>query len=160
MFKSIMLNDARLVVYPDGKVLRYYNGKENKYMKKGWNVCNGSISADGTNLYKKIQINSKKYSIHRIVASAFLGLDIQNKDLQIDHIDRNKLNNNKNNLRIVSHQQNQFNRGAKGYNWDKHSSKYRAQIRLDNKNIYLGLYDTEEDARNAYLEAKEKYHII
>ena len=156
MFKSIMLNDARLVVYPDGKVLRYCLTKLGK-LKQGWNICNGSIINNG---YSIIQINNKRYLTHRIVASAFLGLDIQNKDLQIDHIDRNKLNNNTNNLRIVSNHQNQFNRGAKGYCWNKQKSKYQAQIGIDNKNIYLGYYDTEEDARNAYLEAKEKYHII
>jgi hypothetical protein len=69
--------------------------------------------------------------------------------------DDNKIDN----LRAVTHQQNQHNRTtAKGYT--KHGNKFMSQIRLDNKNIYLGLYNTEQEARQAYLDAKEKYHLI
>jgi hypothetical protein len=51
-----------------------------------------------------------------------------------------------------------FNTNAKGYT--KRKNKWIAQIKLDYKNIYLGSYNTEEEARQAYLLAKEKYHII
>lgn len=80
---------------------------------------------------------------------------------QIDHINRIKNDNRICNLRAVTHQQNNFNRGnVKGYSWQNDVNKYRADIRLNNKTIYLGLYNTEQEARNAYLEAKEKYHVI
>lgn len=79
---------------------------------------------------------------------------------QIDHIDRNRSNNKISNLRIVTNQQNSFNTNAKGYYWDKHAKKYEAKISLNKKTIYLGLYNTEEEARQAYLDAKDKYHII
>lgn len=49
---------------------------------------------------------------------------------------------------------------AKGYWWNKRDKKYQAQIKLDGKYIYVGGYDTEEDAHSAYLKAKEQYHII
>ena len=65
-----------------------------------------------------------------------------------------------NNLRIVSQQENSFNTNAKGYSFDKSRNKYQAIIGINGKNIHLGRFDTEEEARNAYLEAKEKYHII
>ena len=89
----------------------------------------------------------------------FLGLDIDDTTQQIDHIDRNRINNHINNLRIVTPQQNCFNRNAKGYYLDKHN-KYVAQIKLNRKIKHLGYYDTEEEAHNAYLEAKKIYHII
>ena len=80
---------------------------------------------------------------------------------QIDHINRIKNDNRICNLRAVTHQQNNFNRGnVKGYSWQNDVNKYRADIRLNNKTIYLGLYKTEQEARNAYLQAKEKYHVI
>ena len=94
----------------------------------------------------------------RIVGYAFLGLDIDNPKQQIDHIDRNRQNNNMNNLRIVSNQENSFNQTAKGYS--KNGKRFQAQICFNNKRLNIGRFDTEEEARNAYLQAKEKYHII
>ena len=63
-----------------------------------------------------------------------------------------------NNLRIVSNQENMFNKNFKGYR--KYGKKYQSRIGINNNRIYLGTFNTEEEARNAYLEAKEKYHII
>lgn len=79
---------------------------------------------------------------------------------KIDHINGIRNDNRFINLRNVNTQKNGFNRKAKGYNWNKRAQKYKAVIGLNNKQIYLGYYDTEEEARQAYLEAKKKYHII
>ncbi len=80
---------------------------------------------------------------------------------QIDHIDGNRLNNRIDNLREVTNQQNSFNRhNTKGYYFNKRDNNFRAQIKLNNKNIYLGSFDTEKEARQAYLDVKNKYHII
>ena len=49
---------------------------------------------------------------------------------------------------------------AKGYTLDKRRNKYQAKIRINNKKIYLGCYDTPEEARAAYLKAKPLYHTI
>ena len=80
---------------------------------------------------------------------------------QLDHINGIRDDNRICNLRSVTRNQNQWNRNtAKGYYFDKNANKYRADIRLNNKVIYLGLYHSEQEARNAYLQAKEKYHVI
>jgi hypothetical protein len=80
---------------------------------------------------------------------------------QLDHINAVRDDNRISNLRSITHQKNQFNkRKAKGYCWDKNSKKWRSYIGIDYKLKYLGLYNTEEDARVAYLEGKQKYHII
>ena len=79
---------------------------------------------------------------------------------QIDHINRNRSDNRIKNLRNVTNHENQFNTNAKGYYWDKSKKKWRAAIRINYDQFHLGFFDIEEDARNAYLEAKEKYHII
>ncbi len=50
-------------------------------------------------------------------------------------------------------------RNVKGYCLNNRG-KYKTQITVDNKAIYLGSYDTEEEARQAYIDAKLKYHNI
>lgn len=135
--------------YEDGKVERFsYNKwKEvvNTPIKSGYNV---------------IGHNGKLILRHRLIASCFLGLNINNVLEEIDHINRNKIDNRVENLRIVTTQQNQFNRTAKGYTWHKLRNKWCAQICLNGKKINLGGYDSEEEARQSYLDAKLKYHII
>lgn len=91
--------------------------------------------------------------VHRLVAGAFIGPCPE--DLQIDHKDRDILNNHYSNLRYVTRSQNNHNTRAKGYCWD--GKKWLARIVVDLKEIYLGRYDTEEEAREAYLAAKEAH---
>ena len=79
----------------------------------------------------------------------------------IDHIDGNRSNNRIENLRDVTSQQNQWNRTtAKGYTWHKPANKFMAYIKINRKFKNLGYYTTEQEARNAYLKGKEKYHVI
>ena len=79
---------------------------------------------------------------------------------QIDHINGIKTDNRILNLRNVTSKQNSWNRTkAKGYYWNKDRNKWQAQIR-GSKVISLGLFNTEQEARNAYLAAKEKYHKL
>ena len=101
----------------------------------------------------------KTYIVHRLVAQAFL--DDYSEDLQVDHIDGNRLNNKLENLRMVTNQKNHFNRTkAKGYTWNKNAEKWQAQICINYKKKCLGYFDTEAEAREAYLSAKKIYHII
>ena len=83
-------------------------------------------------------------------------------DNSIDHINNDSLDNRIENLRNVSHQQNHFNRPkSKGYWFDVNGyKKWRAEIKVNGKRLYLGRYVEEEDARDAYLTAKAKYHVI
>ena len=82
-----------------------------------------------------------------------------NVDFEIlDHINRDKSDNRICNLRISDYKKNAYNRDTKGYCLD--GNKWKSQIMLNGKNIHLGIFDTKEEARKAYLEAKEKYHII
>ena len=153
--RLITLNGVKLLVYLNGMILRYSDKVRGNHLKKGWSEAKGCINYYG---YLVIRINGKNILKHRIIAYAFLGLDINNSKQQIDHIDRNKQNNNMNNLRIVTNQENNFNKNAKGFT--KSKNKYRAYINLNNQQFYLGTFNTEEEAHKAYLQAKEKYHLI
>jgi len=153
-FKIIELFNNTLKVFEDGKVLVKRCNRDEFYEKK-------SVKNNG---YLILQLVHKKktkdYSVHRLVAFCFLGLDIENPKQVIDHQDRDKSNNFVSNLRIVTSQQNQFNRNARGYYWNKQMKKWKAQIKLNRKNIYLGLFEKEEDAKKAYEDAKPIHHII
>jgi len=103
-------------------------------------------------------INGKRHSIS--MAREILGLKKGDK-LQPDHINHNTLDNRRYNLRIVTHQQNHWNqKKPKGCYWHKRAKKWQAQIVLKNKKIYLGCFETEQEAHVAYLEAKKIYHKI
>lgn len=86
------------------------------------------------------------------------------KDFFIDHINHNKLDNRKINLRICSFEQNQWNSsidkrnttGHKGIN--KRGEKWGAKIGFNKKRIWLGSFDTKKQAILAYNEAAKKYH--
>ena len=113
--------------------------------------------------YLQCQINRKKYKKHRLVYYANnQDWDITDGSMatnSIDHIDGDKLNNNIINLRVVTHQQNHFNRTkAKGYTWDKHHKKWQAKIAVNGKTIHLGYFENEQDAHQEYLEAKQIHH--
>jgi HNH endonuclease len=111
--------------------------------------------------YRNIKIGKNVYPAHRLVWIYHYGsID---KDLQIDHINGIKDDNNIENLRLVTIQENCFNRSkltAKGYSWNKNEKKWQAQIWVEGKLKYLGLYLNEQDARSAYLNASSMYHTI
>ena len=54
-------------------------------------------------------------------------------------------------------QNNQHSKDAKGYSYNKRRGKFQAEIQINKRKIYLGSYDTAEEARNAYLEARDRY---
>ncbi len=107
----------------------------------------------------KLWIDNKKYNLF---AHQFAWYLVHRECVkQIDHINGIRDDNRICNLRAVTNQQNSFNRTkAKGYSWDKARNKWVTQIHINGKKIYLGRFDSEEDARTAYLQAKEIYHII
>jgi len=83
-----------------------------------------------------------------------------------DHINRDTLDNRKNNLRTVTNQQNAFNcnlsknnkSGYNGVHW--HKNRWVAKIKVNYKNIGLGRFTNKEDAINARREGERIYAKI
>jgi hypothetical protein len=84
-----------------------------------------------------------------------------------DHINRNSLDNRKQNLRPATVSQNLCNRPKrkaktcskyKGLEWDKIQRKWKARIQFNNRKIYLGSFNSEIAAAKAYDSAAKKYH--
>jgi hypothetical protein len=104
-------------------------------------------------------ITSHGYAYNNTLGYAHKILLKSNNKLQIDHMNGNRLDNRKANLRLVTSQENKHNNTvAKGYCFDKSRNKWSAKIKLNGKPIFLGRYNTEAEARAAYVEAKKKYH--
>jgi hypothetical protein len=85
-------------------------GNVRRKMKKGnYKNITGSIMNRGYR-YIQLQRNGKRINhlVHQMVAEKFIG--IRPEGLVIDHIDRNKLNNNVSNLRYVTQKVNCYNR--------------------------------------------------
>ena len=82
-----------------------------------------------------------------------------------DHIDRNPLNNRRNNLREATIQENNWNRsvfrnntsGITGVNFETSRNKWRARICIDEKRLELGFFIDKEDAIKARLRAEKEY---
>ena len=97
--------------------------------------------------------------IHKIVAKRMGLIANQENGLQIDHINQNKLDNRRENLRLTSFEvnMNNCNKSLQGNGYKKcKAGKYLAQLKINGKHVYLGTFDNPEDARKVYVEAKNK----
>jgi len=101
---------------------------------------------------------SKNHYIHRGVANT--------PDGKItDHIDGDKLNNCRNNLRVCNFSQNMQNRGPskanksgyRGVWWRKSRKRWTSNIRVNKKRIWVGAFKNKRDAAEAYNKAAKKY---
>ena len=105
-------------------------------------------------------IKKRRYKVHRIVHAMRTGKD--DPSMTVDHKDRNPLNNHPFNLRWLDMQGQAINRSAynrlkiKGVR-QKRPGRYEAYITRNRKQIYLGTFDTAEQAHQAYLNAVQTY---
>ena len=109
------------------------------------------VSVPQTNGYLCILHEGKRFRCHRIVWLLHKG---EWPKHQIDHINRNKLDNRIENLRDVPRRINCANKSnnAKmiGTTWHPDKRKWKAKIQVNNKSIHLGYFNTQEEAAQRY----------
>lgn len=117
-----------------------------------WNSHTKSFYA-----YRNKYTKGKQTSLS--MARVVLGLKKGDKQ-QIDHISHDTLDNRIKNIRIVSSQENAFNRIIRGYGWSKEKNAWETYIGLDDLKMRLGFYSCENEilAAATYLVAKTILH--
>jgi hypothetical protein len=134
----------------------YRKTSTNKKLKIGDKV--GTITKDG---YVRTFINGKPYLVHRII---FL-MEYGYLPKYIDHIDRNSLNNNIENLRPATGTQNQYNstrkrtkNNLKNVYWVPRLNKWVVRLNINGKPRHIGVFNDLDLADFVAQEARTKYH--
>jgi hypothetical protein len=117
-----------------------------------WQVDNQNVVSTHT------KINGERL-IHRIILKP-------PKGVEIDHIDGNRLNNQKSNLRFATSSQNKINRGArkdnksgyKGVSWHKQRKCWTVRLTINGKYKHLGLYKDIKKAAQVYNQNALKHY--
>lgn len=144
--KEIFLTKGKIAIVDDGD---YDNLVHHEW----------SAYSNGYGWYARATINGKTVTMHRFVLDYY-------GTLETDHINGNGLDNRRNNLRLATTAENQFNRGpqknnasgCKGIDWYPRHQAWRARIQAYKRPIFLGYYPSLNDAASAYREAAAKFH--
>ena len=115
--------------------------------------------------YLTVSVHGRDYSVHRIVMLMCYGF--YGEGLEVDHINHVRNDNRLVNLRFVTHGENMRNKsvssksttGVTGVSFLKARKKYIAQIGVNRKLIYLGMFETLEEAAAARAEANLKFNF-
>jgi hypothetical protein len=131
-----------------------------RVMKHKWCLHQATLSKTYAQSNMKINGKWKRVLLHRFLMNAQPGQ-------QVDHKDRDGLNNTRENLRFCTHAQNLHNSPAhvsknktsrfKGVSWSKVMKKWHAQIMVSRKYHSLGYFHSEEEAARAYDDASRKH---
>ena len=114
-------------------------------------------------VYIRVSIGGKSYYAHRLAVLYMTGAWPK---AEVDHEDKDGLNNRWANLREATHSQNGHNQGlrvnnksgVKGVSWDTGRGKWHATITINGREKGLGRFDTLEAAAEARRNAEAEYH--
>lgn len=146
----------------NGSAIKEYFYEEDGVLywkKRRGNVKVGRKAGAICHEYLRVKFNGRTYGNHRIIYF----LHHNEWPDEVDHADGNPLNNRIENLRKATHSQNQANsspyknRKSKGA-YKLRSGKYMAVVQKDNVREYLGVFDTEDAAANAYSKRAKELH--
>lgn|SRR5678815_518694 len=122
------------------------------------NWCLGGAVHGTDRRYARRNFNGKTTYMHRFV----MALSRADKDVEVDHINGDRLDNRRENLRVVpggAQPQNQLLRsdstsGYRGVSWDKARGKWKAHVTSDGAMKLLGRYDSAEQAAAVAAQAR------
>jgi hypothetical protein len=122
---------------------------------RDWNLLN-----DGYAVRSELGTHDRGAELlHRVIYERHCGLIPAG--MQVDHIDRDRLNNTPHNLRLVTPTQNRVNSkrrsnntsGYVGVSWFHRNRKWGAKVRVDKRDRFLGLFPTAREAADAVNDA-------
>ena len=137
---------------------------ENLRVRRSWNGKHvGCVvgNPDGQG-YLQTSIDGRRYRLHQL---AWLYATGEWPPETVDHKNGKRDDNRLDNLRLATNQQNQSNRGAnhnsrsgrKGVSYDEKRGKWSAGIMVDGTSIFLGRFDSAEEASRAYERAARQH---
>ena len=147
----------KLFLYKNGKL--FWKSKLNQFSRVKIGSETGYLASDG---YIRTKIKQKLYGNHQIIFLMFNGYIPE----QVDHINRDRLDNRIENLRAATNSQNQHNKsiaknntsGIQGVTWNKNAKKWYVQLMFKKKQMYFGAYKDLELAELVISEVRKKYH--
>jgi len=113
--------------------------------------------------HTQTRFRDKMHFVHRIAWAIYYGI---NPKEQIDHKNGDGTDNRILNLREATRQQNSFNTKClitsksriKGVHWHKTNKRWQAQITINGKKKYLGVFTSKEEAVLAYQFKAKEFH--
>ena len=149
--------------FKNEKAMKWVNGRF-----AGMQVGNiKKTSKKSKTQYLSTRVNNIFFAVHRLVW--IYHFDLISNSMQIDHIDRNGLNNRIENLRLVTQSINKRNMplqssnktGVNGVNWHKSAKKWQSRITdLNGKRLDLGRFNNFEDAVKVRKDAEKLYGYL
>ena len=138
------------------RLINHWRGGERLIKERIKSVAVGSDGYLMVGLSK--EGNPESITIHKLVAVAFLNHTPCGFKIVVDHIDNDPLNNNANNLQLVTNRENtsKDRKGASKYvgvTRLKRNNKWKASIWLNGRTEYLGAFKEEYTASIAYQTA-------
>ena len=155
------LNGRLIRLDDDGELYYWYDYTSRGVLKNPyWRKFKQTITMNNKGKkYKIFPIKNRRFKAHRVIYyihnQEWDIWDISRSNL-IDHIDRDTFNNNIENLRVVTNQQNCFNKGTKNVTITKYNT-YRAKVSCGETTLYKH-FKTEQEAIDAVAEFRLKYH--
>jgi hypothetical protein len=145
---------------------RYVKGKIKNRLQKE-NILSKRLVGDKGNQYYAVTLcnnkDRKQVKVSVLVAMAFLNHTPNGYGgFTVDHIDNNPLNNNIDNLQVITKRENSSKdrKGVSKYTgvtFNKKSNKWKSQIWIDGKNKTLGSFDDELEAHRAYQKELQQH---
>jgi HNH endonuclease len=138
-----------------------YAGTVAGYLNKRigyWVVCLSSVP-----FFDRARVSKNIYYVHRIIFKLMTGKE---PPATLDHIEGNKVDHRWIKLRTATQQNQRWNSrgwansvsGKKGVSLDRRRGRWRARIKINDVEQFLGYFDTIEDAARAYKVAARKLH--
>lgn len=154
--KTLKINSSKY-----GLINVLLDDEDYERIEKDFKNLKWTITKNRNKFYVQKTVNDKHIYLHRYIMNC-------PKDKYVDHINHNTLDNRKQNLRITNNADNLRNgeirvnnkTGVKGVYFDNKRNKYVANIKVNYKGIFLGRFDTLEEAAQVRKKAEIKYWAV